>query len=212
VAGALWRRAWWLAPVCLTGVLLLDTLLPHAPSYALLGAGDEMAHLLTSAIAVLALLTTRRGRVRTAFVAGALIAGNLIDVDHVPMVLGDDFLTEGTPRPYAHSLTFVLVLLVLGQLVRGSVAAALRGAACGVFAHLIRDLGTAPVALFWPVTNRGVDIPYFGYAVVLTAFASAAVVLGWRRERQGDIDRPPQGRRLATPSSEQRSSRGTSRG
>jgi inner membrane protein len=180
-----WRRAWWLAPLCLAGVLLLDALLPRATSFAVFAAGDELAHLLTTGIAVLALAAAGRGRLPVPFAAGALVAGNLIDVDHVPLMLGNDLLTEGTPRPYSHSVTFVLVLLVLGRLVPGRIATGLLGAAYGLAGHLLRDLATGSVALLWPVTDHGFEVPYLAYAVVLTVAACAATTLRWRARPRG---------------------------
>jgi inner membrane protein len=177
-------RAWWLAPVCLVGVFVLEALLSHPVSFVALAVGDELAHLLTSAVAVLALLAVRKGRLGTPFVAGVVVAGNLIDADHVPLVLGSHILTQGTPRPYSHSLTFVAVLFVVAAVSRGRGRSLLLGAACGVGVHLVRDLATAPVGLFWPLLFQGVTIPYAVYAVVLTAGASiAAVALRAERRR-----------------------------
>jgi LexA-binding, inner membrane-associated putative hydrolase len=181
-------RAWWLAPACLAGVFLLDALLSRPVPYAALGVGDELAHLLTTVVIVLTLLVARNGRLGTAFVAGALVAGNLIDLDHLPLMLGHDVLTRGTPRPYSHSLTFLLVLLLLARLCRGRVGAALYGAAVGVGGHLTRDVATAPVALFWPASWRAFEIPYGVYAVVLTGFACAVAVRSWSRRRRSSSD------------------------
>lgn len=201
-----WRRAWWLAPLCLVGVLLLDALIPRVTSYALFAAGDELAHLLTTAIGVLALAAAARGRLPLAFAVGAVLGGNLIDADHLPLMLGNDILTEGTPRPYSHSLTFVLVLLVLGRLSQRWVAAALYGAAFGLAGHLLRDLGTGSVALFWPVTNHGFEIPYLAYAVVLAMGAGAATVLR-RRARPRETVAPSQDGRDAVRRSPGRTNR-----
>jgi inner membrane protein len=172
-----WARAWSLAPLCLAGVLLLDALLPRTTSYLLFAVGDELAHVLTTGLGLLALAAAARGALPNSFAAGALVAGNLIDADHLPLMLGNDILTEGTPRPYSHSLTFVLALVVLGRLSQGWVAAALMGAAYGLAGHLLRDLGTGSVALLWPVTHHGFDIPYLAYAIVLTIGACAATLL-----------------------------------
>ena len=147
-------RPWWIAPACLTAVLLLDTWLAQT-SYLLRGLVDEPAHLLTTSIAVLAVIAARGGRVAPAFAVAALAAGNLVDADHLPQVLGSDVLTRGTPRPYPHSLAAIALLLVVATAARGRTAVILRGVAFGVAVHLVRDLGTAPVALLWPVSSRG---------------------------------------------------------
>jgi hypothetical protein len=71
---------------------------------------DETAHLLTGFIVLGALF---RGA-PTRFSVPMLAASVLIDLDHIPGALGADFLTAGTPRPYTHSLT-TLVLLPRGS-------------------------------------------------------------------------------------------------
>jgi len=172
-------RAWWLAPVCLGTVLVLDAQRARAPSYLVLGLLDEPAHLLTTSIAVLAVLavaTWRGGRAEPAFAVAALAAGNLIDADHLPQVLGTDVLTRGTARPYPHSLATVALLLAAAPAVGGRAAAALRGAAFGVAVHLVRDVGTSPVALLWPGSSRGFEVPHREYATALVAVTAVAVL------------------------------------
>jgi hypothetical protein len=175
-------------------------LIPRAPDYAVLGMLDEPAHLATSVILVGALAAVRtavRRPLPTATAVAALIAGNLIDVDHVPGVLGTDVLTEGTPRPYSHSITTLLLLALLvlagrtwprrlrvggarvaglhvGEVRLDAVAA---GAALGVTGHLLRDLATAPVALLWPFSPAGQTLPHPLYLAVLVAVAAAGSVL-----------------------------------
>src|SRR5450755_1461166 len=93
---AAWRVAvsGWLPPLLLAGVALDDALLlPRAPSYAVLGMFDEPAHLATSVIllaAITAIAARREVRIPGAFAAGLVLAGNLIDLDHVPGILGSD--------------------------------------------------------------------------------------------------------------------------
>lgn len=174
----------WLPPLLLLGVVLDDAfLMPRAPSFAVLGLLDEPAHLATSLVllaAITAMAGWRGARPPAAFAAGLVLAGNLMDVDHVPEVLGSDALTAGTPRPYSHSLLTVVILTAVSLTARrsgrrrGSAVAA--GAAVGVAGHLLRDLGTAPVALLWPVSDRGLTIPHSAYLAVL---ALATVVACW---------------------------------
>jgi hypothetical protein len=180
------RHAGWLAPLCWGLVVVLDGRLFTAPDYLALGVIDEPAHFLTSAIVVLALsallgLLTGH-RLPSAFVLGALLAGNLIDADHVPQVLGHDFLTVGTPRPYPHSITTVLVLLSLAGLARwlwprrAGLPVFLAGASLGVSGHLFRDTGTASVALGWPLTRRGFACSHGMYMTGLLILALIPVV------------------------------------
>lgn len=164
-----WPASMW-APALLAFVLADDALIRALrPSYAVLGLLDEPAHLATGALAVATIALAVGGLPRPAWIA-ALASTVLIDVDHLPDVLGTQILTAGAPRPYTHSLTTVAVLAVAAIAVRGrSVSPGLAGAALGVAAHLLRDLGTAPVALWWPVSSDGVSVPYIVYAAVLAA-------------------------------------------
>ena len=71
------------------------------------GPLDETAHFLTMLFILWALgdqfLVPR-------IAVPALVATVLIDADHIPGYLGDDFLTAGTPRPYTHSLLTLAVV------------------------------------------------------------------------------------------------------
>ncbi|GMA86757.1 hypothetical protein GCM10025868_20070 [Angustibacter aerolatus] len=172
------------AGLLLALIVLLDLVIRTAdPDYAVLGVLDEPAHLATGALLALAVSTRTGPWSRSAWLT-VLAAACLIDADHVPAALGSNVLTHGTPRPYTHSLTTVAVLLLLAlaarALRRRHVSALLAVAALGVGGHLLRDLGTAPVALFWPVSDAGVTLPYAGYLAVLVAAALAAVA-GARR-------------------------------
>jgi inner membrane protein len=185
---SLWTRAcraWWLAPLCFALVVLLDAALKYSQTMTTTGLLDEPAHFATTLICLLALagMLALAGRGRwplpLPFVLAALVMGNLIDLDHLPMALGNDALTAGTPRPYSHSLITVVLLAAgagaarLGR--RRLLGTVLAGAAFGVCCHLFRDLGTAPVALLWPVSSRGLVVPESAYLVVLAGLVLAAV-------------------------------------
>jgi hypothetical protein len=45
------------------------------------------------------------------------------------------------------------------------------GAALGVAAHFLRDVATAPVALGWPVSSAGVQVPTSWYLAALLVLA-----------------------------------------
>lgn len=145
-------------------IVLLD------PSYPAIGVFDESAHAATAVLVLANLAPRSRG-----WVAGFAVGAVGIDLDHLPQLLGSDVITEGTGRPYPHSL------LTLGVLVGVAGAGArLRdvalGAALGVATHLARDLATggAGVALFWPLSEQALYLPYPLYLVLIVALAVRA--------------------------------------
>lgn len=140
------------------------------------GLTDWAAHAAT-VILVLALVADA-SRV---FAVGALVGGVLIDLDHAPQYLGTEFLTRGTPRPYAHSLLMLAAVGFVAWRASGRLAVFMSGAALGLASHLIRDMAepgqNGGVALLWPVSGRGVTIPYFVYALLIISLFA----LGWCR-------------------------------
>jgi inner membrane protein len=132
---------------------------------------DEPAHLFTTVIVVMFVRAVAKRQLSTAWTMGALIAGNLIDADHLPQVLGSYVITAGTPRPYSHSLVTVACLLVASGITKGPVSSFSAGAAVGVGGHLFRDLATGLVPLAWPASFRGFGIPYWTYASTLVVLA-----------------------------------------
>lgn len=142
---------------------------------------DEPCHLAT-AFVVLGAFTRWRGRAPSPRFAWTMMCASvLIDMDHLPLAFGYTAWTAGTPRPYTHAL-WVVALLALAAAAAARVAAAgltrsraaveiLAGAACGVSAHFLRDVATAPIALWWPVSSVGVQIPYSWYLVALLILA-----------------------------------------
>ena len=186
---------WWLVgvPAVLWLAIVADDVLlvPRVSGTLALGLLDEPAHLATTLIVLLAVATLAGVRRMAGpalwFAAGALVAGNAIDVDHVPALLGSDFLTEGTPRPYSHSLITVAALLLLARVARGRGRPLLAGAAVGVLLHLFRDLATAPVSLWWPFDSAPSSLPYPIYSVVVGGLALVPLVaaLARRRRRAG---------------------------
>ncbi len=140
----------------------------------MLGPLDWSAHIATALI-LLANLPLSAGRT---FATAALVAAMAIDVDHVPAYLGTDILTEGTPRPYTHSLTTVMLSASAGALVSRRPRMIALGIAFGVFAHLLRDIATGDgVALLWPLTEAAVRIPFWIEAAAIAALAMRA----WQR-------------------------------
>lgn len=144
----------------------------------LLGGGfDEAAHLLTGALVLAALpRAPRRG-----FAFGTLTMSVLIDVDHVPGLLGIDFITRGTDRPYSHSLA-TLALLGLGSIAWRSGRSVLAGAVVGLAVHFARDLteSRSGVALLWPWSYHSYTLPHWSYLLVMGGIAAAAYLRSWR--------------------------------
>ncbi len=142
---------------------------------------DEPGHLAT-AVVVLGAITRWRGRPPSPWFAGAMLAASvLIDADHLPLELGSAVLTAGTPRPYTHALWVVAALAAAAAIAapraRVSARAALvtgivAGMAWGVAAHFLRDVATAPIALWWPVSDASVQLPYGWYLLALLVLAA----------------------------------------
>ena len=147
------------------------------------GLMDEPCHLATAMI-VLGALARWRGRPPSGpFVWAMLSASVLIDLDHLPLELGSRVLTAGTPRPYTHALWVLVPLVVAAAAARwqyrvsgsaraASVAVIAAGAAWGVAAHFLRDVATAPIALWWPVSSASVQVPGYWYLAALLVLAT----------------------------------------
>jgi inner membrane protein len=158
-------RGWLLAS--LMTIFVVDAYLWLVePPLILDGLTDWAAHAAT-AILALALLP----RVTRRFAIGALIGAVLIDLDHLPQYLGTDILTKGTPRPYTHSLLMLSLVALAAWRTRGDLSVFLAGAAFGLVTHLIRDMAepgqNGGVALFWPISDWGVTLPYVAYAAAV---------------------------------------------
>ena len=136
------------------------------------GPLDETAHLLTTLIVLWALPP----RVQQRFGVPALAASVLIDTDHVPQYLGFRFLTQGTPRPYPHTLLTlaIVLLLALAWKRRRDLFLAI---ALGLVIHFWRDLSESGsgVALLWPLTNRSFNLSASSYLLVVAAVVAADV-------------------------------------
>jgi FkbM family methyltransferase len=145
----------------------------HDMGFAGRGLLDEPAHLATALIA-LGAITRVHGRLPDPrFCWAMLVCSVAIDVDHIPEQLGIWALTEGTPRPYTHALWTVLVLaaasLICRRLSRRPAALVLGGAAAGLAAHFLRDIATAPMAFWLPVSEDSVQVAYFWYVLAMAA-------------------------------------------
>ena len=152
----------------------------HGMNFILQGLLDWPAHLATALVILGALVRVRRAVPDQRFGWTMLACSVLIDIDHLPAELGSDVLTNGTPRPYTHALWTVVILTFAWAIARlfvirsgrrrpATVELILAGAACGVSAHFVRDIATAPMSFWWPVTEMAVQVPYWWYVVALAA-------------------------------------------
>jgi inner membrane protein len=139
---------------------------------------DEPCHLATALVVLGAITRVRGSSPNPVFGWAMLVCSVLIDVDHLPLEFGSWALTQGTPRPYTHALWTVIVLL-LGALAarswsrRAHTSASvttrrvLVGATWGVSAHFLRDIATAPMAFWWPLSDVSVEVPYWWYVLAM---------------------------------------------
>ena len=130
----------WAVPILLAGVALAFDAAGRRVPFSIPASGpiDEVAHLTTGALGLLALACFIDAP-RRFYVAG-LIASVAIDLDHIPLYLG-----VGNPgqRPVTHSLTTVLVVVIAAAVSRRH-RAVLAGAATGLLIHFARDIAEGP--------------------------------------------------------------------
>jgi hypothetical protein len=163
-------------------LLVADQVLLHAgEGWLREGPVDELAHLLTGALVLAAL----RGVVDRRFAIGLLVASVLIDVDHVPGLLGLDWITRGTDRPYTHSLLTIVVVGLAAVVWRGR-RSLLLGALLGIGAHLARDLSESAsgVPLAWPLSLHSFTLPHWTYLLAMSAILAVAL---WRARAPGRV-------------------------
>lgn len=155
----------------------------HGMNFTMRGLLDWPAHMATALVILGALIRVRGALPDQRFGWTMLACSVLIDLDHLPDEFGSEVLTAGTPRPYTHALWVVIVLALAWATARhfgirsrrsrpASIELVLAGAACGVAAHFVRDIATAPMAFWWPVTDRAVEVPYWCYVVALAVIVT----------------------------------------
>jgi hypothetical protein len=128
------------------------------------GAFDATAHLMTTLLVLWAV----GGMIYEQLLVPALVISVAIDLDHVPQYLGTDFLTAGTPRPYTHALTSVVIVLLVAVLWRRRRTGAI-AVAVGLVIHFWRDLAEpgSGVALLWPFTDHSFSLSHASYLAVM---------------------------------------------
>lgn len=169
----------------------------HGLGFTPRGMVDEPAHLAT-ALVVLGAITRFRGSPPEPKFGWTMLACSvLVDVDHLPAEFGTTALTDGTPRPYTHALWTVIVLVLAWAVVRhltvrtgrprpATAELILAGAAWGVAAHFLRDIVTAPMSFWWPVTDAAMQLPHWWYVVALLVI----IALPLMRRRKNAVEHP----------------------
>lgn len=156
----------------------------HGMNFVMRGLLDEPAHMATALVVFGALVRFRGSPPAQRFGWTMLACAVLIDVDHLPEEFGTEALTNGTPRPYTHALWVVIVLTLAWAAARvfairsgrprpATPELVLAGAAWGVAAHFLRDIATAPMSFWWPVTDMAVQVPYWWYVAALAVIIAA---------------------------------------
>jgi LexA-binding, inner membrane-associated putative hydrolase len=142
------------------------------------GPFDETAHFLTGALVLVALPRV----CSRSFAVGLLVASVAIDLDHVPGLLGYQWITRTTPRPYPHSL-LTLALVGLSAFAWATHRRLLVGAAVGLSAHFIRDLSesSSGVPLLWPWSSHSYTLPHWTYQGAMAGVVAVALARAWRR-------------------------------
>jgi membrane-bound metal-dependent hydrolase YbcI (DUF457 family) len=154
---------------CLATIGAADYILfRRKPRWILLGLYDHPAHLATGGLFALnARLRPRRWTV------ACLLGSVLPDLDHVPLALQDQHPSPSDPRPVSHCLLAVAPVAAAAGLTQSE---RLHGAATGMLAHYLRDLGVGTgVPLLWPATRRSVRVPYAAYLAACALVAARAV-------------------------------------
>lgn len=139
--------------------------------FLVIGSLDWIGHLATAVIVVGSLPVALRTRALVA----ALAASLLIDLDHLPQYLGTDVLTDGTARPYGHTLTAVLVAVAAALALRGRAREVAAGVTLGVLVHLLRDVASGPgISPLWPLSDAVARVPFWLEAALLAVLAARA--------------------------------------
>jgi inner membrane protein len=146
-------------------------------SRALIGALDEVAHLATTSMVLLATRDPSWLRERRADVRAALASTVLIDMDHIRPPTGSSSVFRGG-RPFTHSLaTVVTALAGSGVAPTNRWKQRLAATATGLALHFGRDVATGRgMMLWWPVSSEAVKVHYCYYAVACVAAAVSAAV------------------------------------
>jgi len=165
----------WAVPILLAGVALAFDAADRRVPFSVLASGplDEVAHLTTGALGLLALACFIDAP-RRFYVAG-LIASVAIDLDHIPLYLG---LGNPEQRPVTHSLTTVLVVVIAAAVSRRH-RAVLARVATGLLIHFARDVAEGPpgVRMLWPLQDTAWTASFWWFLGMIITFTVVRLVL-----------------------------------
>jgi inner membrane protein len=165
----------WAVPILLAGAALAFDAADRRVPFSVLASGplDEVAHLTTGALGLLALACFIDAP-RRFYVAG-LIASVAIDLDHIPLYLG---LGNPEQRPVTHSLITVLVVVIAAAVSRRH-RAVLAGAATGLLIHFARDIAEGPpgVRMLWPLQDTAWTASFWWFLGMIITFTVVRLVL-----------------------------------
>ena len=189
----------WVSLGLVVVIAITDLTIPwHEFGFVLRALADEPCHLATTLVVLGAMTRLLRSPPSPLFGSVMLSSSVLIDLDHLPLEFGSSVLTAGTPRPYTHAFWVVAVLAAAAAVARywrghantpasGTVMRVLAGAALGVSAHFLRDIATAPMSFWWPVSSVAVQVPYGWYMGALAVI----IAVPPRRQRMHDVQDEP---------------------
>jgi inner membrane protein len=166
----------WVYPILLAGIACGFDAANRRVQFGLLSTGalDEVAHLATAALGLLALAcfidVPRR------FFVAALVASVAIDLDHIPIYLR--LLANPSQRPVAHSLATVAVFAGAAAASRRH-RAVLAGAAVGLMLHFGRDIAEGPpgVRILWPLQETAWTASFWWFLGMVIVFTGVRMVL-----------------------------------
>lgn len=167
------RSGWpWLCIVLLAPIIIdvIDRSARSASSLLVHGLRDEAGHLLTAYVCASGLIALRMPLTLTV----VLLGGVLIDMDHILQLSGAIDAVPGSSRPGSHSLAIPIIALIVATIDRRRVWVWI-SFAVSFGTHLVRDMATGTVPLFWPLAADPVSITYDLYAVALLAFVGIAL-------------------------------------
>ena len=167
---------WRAYPMLLAGVALGFDAADRRVQFDVVSTGplDEVAHLATGALGLLA-LACLIDVPRRFYVAG-LIASVAIDLDHIPLYLG--LLGDKNQRPVTHSLLTVLVVAGAAAISRRH-RAVLAGVVTGLVIHFARDIAEGPpgVRMLWPLQDTAWTASFWWFLGMIIAFTAVRLVL-----------------------------------
>ena len=165
----------WAFPIVLAGVALAFDAADRTVPFSVLVNGplDEVAHLTTGALGLLALACFIDAPLR--FYGAGLIASVAIDLDHIPLYLG---LGNQDQRPVTHSLATVVLVVVAAAASRRH-RAVLVGAVTGLLIHFARDIAEGPpgVRMLWPLQDTAWTASFWWFLGMIITFTAVRLIM-----------------------------------